>query len=105
SLQRFCTKALGVIGGPPRRWYFDDAAVVESLLFGVECRILPDSNELGSADGIFPCCILNIDRASDTRHLAIWTRFAIATPGNIIDLFVRFTLVIEPALYDLVAVK
>jgi hypothetical protein len=93
---------LRIIRRPARRRDFQNAAVVECALLGIELRIFPDGDQFRRSDGVGPRRIRDIDRIANGRHFAISPRLAVAGPHHVVDLLVGFALVVQPALDDLV---
>ena len=95
-----------VVGGPARRWDFDDAAVVKGALAGVEVRVFPDGDQFRvrrwcwsmSRSRRPPCC-----RRTGTLPSAPGLRSPLQ--ADVIDFLVHFTLRVEPAFDDLIAVE
>ncbi len=89
----------------PRGRYLHHAQVVERGLLGVEIRIGPERMKRSRALRVFIPSGRQIDGILHGENLPIVSALAAARPDDVVDLFVRPALRIDPSFHDLHAVE
>ena len=105
-LWQFEAETFGLVSRPPRCRDLHHTGVIERILLAVEFGVFPHGNQFRCADGIFPGCILDVDRVSD-RLFATTIRTNLSTAGNghIVNLLSGGSISFQPAFDNLNAIQ